>query len=149
MEISYPDRRIARERLGKYLLEARREFASDWDLVRAVDVAAGAATDASAAESRHLLGLPADAPALDIATALQLLLTLRQDVDLLEDGLIKAGLERGMSWEQVGATYGKNTRQAMQQHAKRLSTRIEQAVDEGYRLPLVASDSTDQPTGAA
>lgn len=139
MELDYSDRRIARERLKAYVLESAREIASDWDLVRSLDVAVGAAADPNTAESRDMLGLPADAPAGDIATALQLLQTLRHDVDLMEKSLIEAALERGMSWEKLGTAYGKNTRQAMQQHAKRLQTRIGENLDDD-RLRLITLD---------
>ncbi|MFD9614705.1 hypothetical protein ACFWWS_35605 [Streptomyces sp. NPDC059083] len=141
MELSYSDRRLARERLDRHLLESARELATDWDRITSVDLSASASRDVRAANTRALSGLPTDATALEIATALQLLIALRHDVDLLEDGLIKAALDRGMSWEQLGAAYGKTTRQAMHQHAKRLDTRIrEDTKDDVYSLPLMAAD---------
>ncbi|WP_037365728.1 hypothetical protein [Amycolatopsis orientalis] len=60
-----------------------------------------------------------DLSAEDAAGALHLVPDVRQDLDRAEVTLIEAVLDRGWTWEQLGAEYGNRSKQAMQQHYRR------------------------------
>ncbi|QXV57342.1 hypothetical protein [Amycolatopsis sp. TNS106] len=57
---------------------------------------------------------------VEMLAALTLVPGIRDQVDRLEVDLIKAVIDWGVTWEQLGAVYGGRTRQAMQQHYRRL-----------------------------
>ncbi|ATY14457.1 hypothetical protein CU254_31580 [Amycolatopsis sp. AA4] len=60
-----------------------------------------------------------DLSADDAAGALHLVPDVRADLDRAEVTLIEAVLDRGWTWEQLGAEYGGRSKQAMQQHYRR------------------------------
>ncbi|UKD51771.1 hypothetical protein L3Q65_28030 [Amycolatopsis sp. FU40] len=60
-----------------------------------------------------------DLSAEDAAEALHLVPDVRQDLDRAEVTLIESVLDRGWTWEQLGAEYGDRSKQAMQQHYRR------------------------------
>ncbi|MEU6149236.1 hypothetical protein ABZ816_04475 [Actinosynnema sp. NPDC047251] len=53
------------------------------------------------------------------AAALRLVPTVRGDLDRAEVTLIESIMDRGWTWEQLGAAYGERSKQAMQQHYRR------------------------------
>ncbi|WP_409462799.1 hypothetical protein [Amycolatopsis sp. GA6-003] len=60
-----------------------------------------------------------DLSAEDAAGALHLVPDVRSDLDRAEVTLIESVLDRGWTWEQLGAEYGNRSKQAMQQHYRR------------------------------
>jgi hypothetical protein len=62
----------------------------------------------------------AEVKVVEMLAALLLVPGIREQVDRLEVDLIKAVIDWGVTWEQLGAVYGRRTRQAMQQHYRRL-----------------------------
>ncbi|MGV9295040.1 hypothetical protein [Amycolatopsis sp. NPDC003676] len=60
-----------------------------------------------------------DLSAEDAAGALHLVPDVRGDLDRAEVTLIESVLDRGWTWEQLGAEYGNRSKQAMQQHYRR------------------------------
>ncbi|MYW91370.1 hypothetical protein G3I59_12345 [Amycolatopsis rubida] len=60
-----------------------------------------------------------DLSADDAAGALHLVPGVRHDLDRAEVTLIESVLDRGWTWEQLGAEYGNRSKQAMQQHYRR------------------------------
>lgn len=81
-----------------------------WDVGSAVDAVLGGAASE-------------DVSVDQVATALRLLGEHRERVDRVEVALMDAVLAKGWTWEQLGAAMGKRSKQAAQQHAKRLRTR--------------------------
>jgi hypothetical protein len=114
-----PDRLEIRERLDRFRAEDVRDdqYASAADLVREVvrmltrkqPVAEGEAPDDLAAE--------------DFAAALKLIPILQEDLETDERRLIEAARDFGMSWDQLAATLGRSSTQAMFQRYKRLGGR--------------------------
>lgn len=65
-----------------------------------------------------------DVSADQVASVLQLLVEHRDRVDRVELAFLDAVLARGWTWERLGAAMGKSSKQAAQQHAKRLRSRL-------------------------
>ncbi|MFF5037555.1 hypothetical protein [Nocardia salmonicida] len=59
-----------------------------------------------------------------VTAVLRLLEEHRERVDRVEVAFLDAVLARGWTWEQLGAAMGKRSKQAAQQHAKRLRARL-------------------------
>ncbi|WP_280216682.1 hypothetical protein [Nocardia neocaledoniensis] len=80
----------------------------------------GAAVDAVLSGGTGAGGVDAD----QVAAVLRLLEEHRERVDRVEVAFLDAVLARGWTWEQLGAAMGKRSKQAAQQHAKRLRARL-------------------------
>ncbi len=81
---------------------------------------------ATADPSRQaMVGLPGrdEVATEDVLAALKLVPGQRGMLDAYERDLIEAAVDRGLSWEALGAALGGRTKQAMQQRYKRLSGR--------------------------
>lgn len=85
-----------------------------------------AARDASASVDAALLPDAGneDLTADQVASVLRLIGEHRDQVDRFELAFLDAVLARGWTWEQLGAAMGKRSKQAAQQHAKRLRGRL-------------------------
>lgn len=57
---------------------------------------------------------------VEMLAALLLVPGIREQMDRIEAALIRAVIDWGVTWEQLGAVHGGRTRQAMQQHYRRL-----------------------------
>jgi hypothetical protein len=110
-------RREIGRHLDRYLPEDRRRddhdsYGRETELVDAVTNVLWSGTD------------PQHVSAAEAVAALQLVPTVRRlaesQLDVQEVVLIEAAINRGVTWEQLGAEYGGRSRQAMQQHYRRL-----------------------------
>ncbi|MEV0773583.1 hypothetical protein [Nocardia salmonicida] len=129
MHIRHEELLAGRTHLERYLLASERQYADEWQRVRSLDMATTREKD-----DAQMLGLPAadDVDPDDIAVALRVLNEHRWHVDYTERQLIDQLTARRWSWERIGEVYGKSSRQAMQQHYRRLTDRIQ---DRGDQLP--------------
>lgn len=110
-----------------------------WDVGSAVDAVLGGAASE-------------DVSVDQVATALRLLGEHRERVDRVEVALMDAVLAKGWTWEQLGAAMGKRSKQAAQQHAKRLRTRsiastVGATSEAVVEVPVVATPA-ETPTQA-
>lgn len=106
--------------LARFALAAQHgEHVSDHDALEGLRQAVLATSEDSLQQS---LGLPGaeEVTAADAVAGLRLLPGERWVLDLIERDLIEAALDRGETWESLGAALGGRSRQAMQQRYRRL-----------------------------
>lgn len=105
--------------LARYMTEDQRaRYATPRLVVDAIRDAINPRNDHMAAD----FDIPTAAEVLpeDIAAALRLFPNLRLDLEYDEVKLIEAVLDRGWTWERLGAALGGRSRQSMQQRYRRI-----------------------------
>ncbi|WP_159848574.1 hypothetical protein [Nocardia sp. CY41] len=120
MRLDCDDQVRLRDRLARYVDDELREKWIDiWECVRGV---------------RRAVGADVVVPTADIIAALQLLADHRDRVDTIEHDLLTAASASGATWDQLARALGRNSRQAMQQYAKRVARQAETGRNSSRRL---------------
>lgn len=103
--IDLPLPEVASRLAARYGPELKPAWVTAYDAASVVGAALGTGT--------------AEVTTVEALAALLLVPGAREELDRLEAALIEAVLDRGVTWEQLGAVYGGRTRQTMQQHYRR------------------------------
>lgn len=126
--------KLQKHHLDRYVPGDGRRDITEWDRIDGVRAAA-----TTPAEIQKQL-VPGD----DIIVALKLLAEHRAILDRAEAELLQAALDRKWTWASLGKELGKGTRQAMQQHAKRIRTRCAGGIRPRNR-PTPTTTAPDHP----